>query len=236
MSNAKALTKCMYEENLLVRIFGTKEEPWFVAIDVLRALGMHTKNVSRTLERLDSDEKGVVKLTTPGGQQDTWIISEPGFYRVALSARTEKAKAFQRWVTHEVLPRIRKYGYYKLTIAEQKTNTLNSIMDSLGVTELENKYYKMTLPQLERESKILKDKKAQKEEFEQMKEKYPYTYGDMLGFLNYYRWLKELMIMHNVEKQKKYCYRLSDGTLLFSELFKERAKRYVSDPYYEWEE
>lgn len=236
MSNAKALTECMYEENMLVRMFGTKEEPWFVAIDVLRALGMHTKNISRTLERLDSDEKGVVKLTTPGGQQDTWIISEPGFYRVALSARTEKAKKFQRWVTHDVLPRIRKYGYYKLTIAEEKANTLNSIMETLGVTALEKKYYKMTLPDLKRESKKLKNEKNAEEEIKRMKEKYPYTYGDIWSVVVYYKWLEQLIHYHGITENKKYCYKCADGTLLFSELLKERARRYATDPYYEWED
>ena len=237
MSNKlKVFTECGYDGTTALRVLGDKNNPWFICREVFDFLEIPKNYMARKLKTLDFDEKGAIKLMTPGGEQEAYIVSEPGFYKIALTSRTEKAKRFTRWVTHEVLPRIRKYGYYKLTIAEQKDKCLNSIMDSLGVTELENKYYKMTLPQLERESKILKDEKSSKEEFQKVKEQYPYTYGDMIGYLNYYRWLKEIMIMHDIEKQKKYCYKLSDGTLLFSELFKERAKRYVSDPYYEWEE
>ena len=123
----KALTNFSFGDKP-IRTFGTKYEPWFVAVDVLRALGVHTKNISKVLETLDDDEKGVVNLTTEGdssvvnltteakivqGSHNTvWIISEPGFYKIALRARTDEAKEFTRWVTHEVLPSIRKRGYY----------------------------------------------------------------------------------------------------------------------------
>lgn len=243
MSNVKALTECVYEENMLVRMFGTKEEPWFVAVDVLRALGMHTKNVSRTLEKLDSDEKLVVKLTTnpakkdyETGNPDVWIISEPGLYKIMLTSRTEKAKAFTRWVTHDVLPRIRKYGFYKLTIAEQKTNALNGIMKTLGTTALDKKYYKMTLSDLKREDKFLKNEKSAKEEYEKVKEKYPYTEGDIRAAVNYYKWFDSIMIAFDIKKKKEYCYTLANGECLFSESFEKKARRYVSDPSYEWED
>lgn len=122
-----ALTDFSYE-NTGVRILGTKLEPWFVAVDVLKALGIHTKNVSRIIESLDDDEKGVINLTTEddssvvnltteveivqGSHNTVWIISEPGLYKIMLRARTPKAEAFTRFVTHEVLPQIRKYGFY----------------------------------------------------------------------------------------------------------------------------
>lgn len=106
-----ALTDFSYE-NTGVRILGTKLAPWFVAVDVLAVLDIHEKNVSRVVKRLDDDEKGVVKLTTPGGLQEMWVVSEPGLYKIMLRARTPKAEAFTRFVTHEVLPSIRKYGFY----------------------------------------------------------------------------------------------------------------------------
>ena len=198
MSNVKALTECVYEENMLVRMFGTKEEPWFVAIDVLRALGMHTKNVSRSLEKLDFDEKMVVNLTTNYNGYETgnpcaWIISEPGFYRIALSARTEKAKKFQRWVTHDVLPRIRKYGYYKLTPdekkAEQRGKILKEINDALFVLGNEDEFAQYDcindLKVLE-EKKLNLDNKVYEKEVEEERavalEKFPYTWDDLEMF------------------------------------------------------
>lgn len=127
MSNeVMALTEFTYE-SMGVRVLGTKYEPWFVAVDVLRALDIHTKNVSRILDRLDEDEKLVVnlmgedeklvvELTTNSqgrGNPDVWLVSEPGLYKIMFRSRTPKAEAFTRFVTHEVLPSIRKYGYYK---------------------------------------------------------------------------------------------------------------------------
>jgi len=91
-----ALTSFTYE-TVGVRVLGTKLEPWFVAVDVLRVLGIHTKNVSRVLERLDDDEKMVVTLTTEydssvvnltteaavvqGSHNTVWLVSEPGLYK-----------------------------------------------------------------------------------------------------------------------------------------------------------
>ena len=113
-----ALTNFAYED-VGVRVLGTKYEPWFVAVDVLRALDIHTKNISRILERLDDDEKLVVNLTTESdtnyrGNPDVWLVSEPGLYKIMFRSRTPKAEAFTRFVTHEVLPSIRRYGYYKV--------------------------------------------------------------------------------------------------------------------------
>lgn len=83
-------------------------EPWFVAVDVCRAL-----EIDRTASRrLDDDEKGVCSMHTPGGLQDVTIINEPGLYTLVLGSRKPEAKAFKRWITHEVLPSIRKTGAY----------------------------------------------------------------------------------------------------------------------------
>jgi hypothetical protein len=70
-------------------------------------------NPSRVAARLDDDEKGVVLTDTLGGAQEILIVNEPGLYNVIFQSRKPEAKAFRRWVTHEVLPSIRKYGYYK---------------------------------------------------------------------------------------------------------------------------
>lgn len=61
---------------------------------------------------LDEDEKGVDSIDTPGGAQEMSIISEAGLYSLILRSRKPEAKAFKRWITHEVLPSIRRAGSY----------------------------------------------------------------------------------------------------------------------------
>ncbi|OUP02643.1 hypothetical protein B5F36_10460 [Anaerofilum sp. An201] len=83
---------------------------WWVLRDVCRVLGLSTP--ARVAERLDDDEKGVSLIHTPGGDQKVTIINEPGLYAVILRSDKPQAKAFKRWVTHEVLPSIRRTGAY----------------------------------------------------------------------------------------------------------------------------
>ena len=83
-------------------------EPWFVAADILATIGLDRK----ALERLDEDEKGVSSIHTPGGGQEMTTVNEPGLYTLVLGSRKAEAKRFKRWVTHEVLPSIRKMGSY----------------------------------------------------------------------------------------------------------------------------
>ena len=85
-------------------------EPWFVAADVCRCIDI--RNNRDALTRLDDDEKGVVSTDTPGGKQDMAAVNEPGLYKLIMSSRKPEAKAFTRWITHEVLPSIRKTGKY----------------------------------------------------------------------------------------------------------------------------
>lgn len=91
-----------------VRTITRDGEPWFVAADVCRAL-----EIDRTqIRRLDEDEKGVYSMQTPGGAQKMTIVNEPGLYALVLGSRKPEAKAFKRWITHEVIPAIRKTGQY----------------------------------------------------------------------------------------------------------------------------
>lgn len=85
-------------------------EPWFVAADVCHVLNI--RNGRMALSRLDNDEKGVSSMDTLGGAQDMTIVNEPGLYSLVLGSRKPEAKRFKRWVTHEVLPAIRKTGKY----------------------------------------------------------------------------------------------------------------------------
>lgn len=90
-------------------------EPWFVAADACRALDI--SNVSQALSRLDDDEKMTIALTEGhsgkrGGAQFLTIVNEAGLYVLILSSRKKEAKAFKRWIVHEVLPDIRRNGVY----------------------------------------------------------------------------------------------------------------------------
>ena len=86
-------------------------EPWFVAKDVCDILEL--SNNRHAISQLDSDEKNTVVISDgiPGNPNKT-IISEPGLYKLIMRSRKPEAKEFQRWVTHEVLPRIRRTGGY----------------------------------------------------------------------------------------------------------------------------
>ena len=92
-------------------------EPWFVAADVCRALEI--VNSRDATDRLDDDEKNTVVLNdgTPGNPNRT-IVNEPGFYTLVMGSRKPEAMAFKRWVTHEVLPALRKTGSYTMPNAE----------------------------------------------------------------------------------------------------------------------
>lgn len=87
-------------------------EPWFVAADVCRALEL--SNSRMAISRLDDDEKGVSSTDTLGGKQEMQIVNEPGLYSLVLGSRKPEAKAFKRWITHDVIPAIRKTGGYQV--------------------------------------------------------------------------------------------------------------------------
>ena len=94
-----------------VRTATINGEPWFVANDVCAIL-----EIDRTqTRRLDDDEKGVCLIHTLGGDQKMSIVNEFGLYSLILRSRKPEAKAFRRWITHEVIPAIRKYGMYATT-------------------------------------------------------------------------------------------------------------------------
>ena len=97
-------------------------EPWFVAADVCRALEIG--DTHKAVERLDDDEKGRSLIPTLGGEQELLIVNEPGLYTLVLGSRKPEARAFKRWITHEVIPSIRKHGGYLTppTIAELLEN------------------------------------------------------------------------------------------------------------------
>jgi prophage antirepressor-like protein len=94
-----------------VRSLEINGEPWWVLVDVCQVLGL--SDASKVASRLEDYEKDEANIRDPiGRQQNTIIISESGLYSVTLTSRKPIAREFKKWLTTEVLPSIRKYGFY----------------------------------------------------------------------------------------------------------------------------
>lgn len=91
-----------------VRCFVIDGEPWFIAKDVCECLDIG--NPTQAIMRLDADEKSTLNLNEGGPDRN--IINEYGVYNLVLSSRKAEAKQFKRWITHDVIPSIRKKGEY----------------------------------------------------------------------------------------------------------------------------
>lgn len=100
-----------------VRVIADEQgEPWFVLADLLRVLGM-TSKPSQVAARLAEDEKGVRLADTLGGRQQVGVVNEAGMWSVIVRSDSAAAEPVRRWVTHEVLPAIRKTGSYAVAPA-----------------------------------------------------------------------------------------------------------------------
>ena len=106
--------------------------PWFVAADVCAVLEFG--NSRQVLTRLDPDEKGVHSTDTPGGTQSMTTVNESGLYALILGSRKPEARAFKRWVTHEVLPAIRRTGRYTAPEAASKPPQLSEGVHVVAAT------------------------------------------------------------------------------------------------------
>lgn len=93
-----------------VRTIDVDDETWFVASDVAKILGY--RMASDMTRRIDPEDRGTRSVRTPSGEQEMTVINEPGLYVAALGSQVEGARQFKRWITHEVLPQIRKTGAY----------------------------------------------------------------------------------------------------------------------------
>ncbi|MBN8872173.1 MAG: Bro-N domain-containing protein [Rhodospirillales bacterium] len=116
-----------------VRVIDQDGEPWFVLADVCRVLEIG--NPSDAARRLDEDEKAaldIIDTSSNGVRQSRLLtgISEPGLYSVILTSRTLRAAPFKRWVTHEVLPSIRRHGIY--VSGQEKVRTGEMTLAELG--------------------------------------------------------------------------------------------------------
>lgn len=149
-----------------VRVVGIEKdgqtEPWFVATDVCMALEISNPTVA--LARLDNDERSKFNL---GRQGFTNIVNEPGLYSLVLGSRKPEAKAFKRWITHEVIPSIRKHGGY---IAGQEDLSERELL-AMALVVANN----VLVEREKRLAKLRTENKEQKAQIEEMKPKVNYT-------------------------------------------------------------
>lgn len=94
-----------------IRVMLIDDDPWFVGKDIAAALG-YKDTVNALKAHVDEQDKTGWRITTQFGEKETTIINESGLYSLIFSSKLESAQRFKHWVTHEVLPSIRKHGMY----------------------------------------------------------------------------------------------------------------------------
>ena len=94
-----------------VRTTTINDEPYFVGKDVAIALG-YERPTDAARKHIDPEDRGVAKIETLSGTQEMTVINESGLYSLILSSKLPTAKKFKRWITHDVIPAIRKTGGY----------------------------------------------------------------------------------------------------------------------------
>lgn len=205
MSNNLKIFKYGLDE---VRITLKDNEPWFVGKDICNYFG--DTNYRRSLSKLDEDEKGVSRIDTPGGLQKMTVINEPGLYSLLFSMqpqqanlpkeqyqeRIDKIKKFKRWITHEVIPSIRKHGAYMTPETIEKTLT-----DPDFIIGLANRLKDEQKKTKQLENKINKDKPKVYFANEVASSNTTILVGEMAKLLNqmgidtgqnrFYKWLRE---------------------------------------------
>lgn len=144
-----------------------QDEPWFIAKDVCDILETRTDNLKAILEE---DELSTINPYSIGvaqnGGHNPLIISEAGFYKLVLRSRKPVAKEFQRWVTHEVLPSIRKHGAY---MTELTVERILSDPDTLIRLATDLKHEREARKQAERQVKVLAPKAQALDDFTSVK-------------------------------------------------------------------
>lgn len=139
-------------EELPLRTMNIDGEPYFVGKDVAEVLG-YKRTADAIREHVESEDKGVGKIQTPGGMQNVTIINESGLYSLIFSSKLESAKRFKRWVTSEVLPSIRKHGVYATdNVIENTLNNPDYIINILTEYKKE-KEHNLTLEKQVKENK-----------------------------------------------------------------------------------
>jgi prophage antirepressor-like protein len=148
-----------FNGNIVRTVIEKRGESWWVALDVCNILGL--SDVSKSLQKLDADEKLIRKLFVSGQYRNVSIINEFGLYSLILTSTKPEAKAFKRWLTHEVIPQIRKTGKYNYAF---ETNRLIEKSIELRCTCIigENQYLKQRILELEKNIELQRVSKSKK--------------------------------------------------------------------------
>ncbi|MCP4355760.1 MAG: hypothetical protein GY793_09065 [Proteobacteria bacterium] len=118
----KEIIKCFGKEN--IRVFNVKGEVYFSVLDVCVVLGL--SNSRQATSRLDKDDVTITDVIDRlGRNQNLTIINEGALYQLVFRSKKEQAMKFRKWVTHEVLPSIRKTGKYSIPDNLKKLSTDN---------------------------------------------------------------------------------------------------------------
>lgn len=161
-----------HEEYGQLRTLLIDNEPWFVGGDVAAALGY--SNVRDALSKhVDSDDKNTVAIRDGiKGNPNKTIINESGLYSLVLGSRKPQAKAFKRWITHEVIPSIRKHGAYMTKpVLQQVLNDPNSIIQLASTLLSEHQRAESLQKKVDEQNCIIADQTA---EIEEMRPKVSY--------------------------------------------------------------
>jgi prophage antirepressor-like protein len=120
------LQKFEFNGKVFRTILDEKGDIWIPCIDIFDILG-YSKNQNMT-DILDDDEKKLTTLTAySGDKKQTWLLNESGFYHVVLSSTKPEAKEFRKKVTGEILPALRKAGYYTTEQGQQRELDLQQV-------------------------------------------------------------------------------------------------------------
>lgn len=125
-------------EGSKVRTIIKKQELWFVSKDVCDILGI--KNITQAMKRLESEDRAMFNI---GRQGEVNFVNESGVYELIFGSRKPEAKQFKKWVKHEVLPSIRKYGaYFTPEKIEEVFSDPNTIINLATILKHEKQKYK----------------------------------------------------------------------------------------------
>lgn len=119
-----------------IRVLEINNTPYFVAVDICKVLEI--QNTTQAIQKLDADERTMLNI---GRQGETNLVNEYGLYSLILGSRKKEAKEFKRWITHEVLPTLRKEGTYTIRrrhkpidkAIKQHFNIAETILNATGI-------------------------------------------------------------------------------------------------------
>lgn len=159
MNNIQVFNNDQFGQVRTVLING---EIHFVGKDVATALGYaEGKSLANAIaNHVDDDDKGVTEMMTPGGKQQMVTINESGLYALILSSKMPKAKAFKHWVTHDVIPSIRKTGSYSANVPQSFAEALQLAADQQRQIEQQQKQLAEQKPKVEFFNTVAESKTA----------------------------------------------------------------------------